>query len=52
MGERLSVVFVVERSQENEIPSQICGKICMTDSGNNQILVIIYHFTKLAEAVP
>ena len=26
--------------------------ICMTDSGYNQILVIIDHFTKLAEAVP
>ena len=27
-------------------------KICMTDSGYNQILVIIDHLTKLAEAVP
>ena len=27
-------------------------KICMTESGYNQILVIIDHFTKLAEAVP
>ena len=28
------------------------SKICMTESGYNQILVIIDHFTKLAEAVP
>ena len=28
------------------------SKICMTDSGYKQILVIVDHFTKLAEAVP
>ena len=27
-------------------------KICMTDSGYNQVLVMIDHFTKYAEAVP
>ena len=26
-------------------------KICITDSGYNQVLVIIDHFTKYAEAV-
>ena len=29
-----------------------CEKFCMTESRHNQILVIIDHFTKLAEAVP
>ena len=28
------------------------GELCMTDSGYNQILAIIHHFTKLAEAKP
>ena len=27
-------------------------KICMTDSGYNRVLIMIYHFTKYAEAVP
>ena len=36
----------------NEVVQIDHQKICMTESGYNQILVIIDHFTKLAEAVP
>ena len=42
----------VERSEFNEVVQIDHQKICMTESGYNQILVIIDHFTKLAEAVP
>ena len=42
----------VESSEFNEVVQIDHQKICMTDWGNNQILVIIDHFTKLAEAVP
>ena len=42
----------VESSEFNEVVQIDHQKICMTDSGYNQILVIINHFTKLAEAVP
>ena len=42
----------VECSEFNEVVQIDYHKICMTDSGYNQILVIIDHFTKLAEAVP
>ena len=42
----------VESSEFNEVVQIDHQKICMTDSGYNQILVIIDHFTKLAEAVP
>ena len=42
----------VESSQFNEVVQIDHQKICMTDSGYNQILVIIDHFTKLAEAEP
>ena len=41
-----------ESSEFNEVVHIAHQKICMTDSGYNQILVIIDHFTKLAEAVP
>ena len=41
--ESLEFIEVVQRDRQ---------KICMTDSGYNQILVIIDHFTKLAEAAP
>ena len=39
----------VESSKFNEVAQVYHQKICMTESGYNQILVIIYHFTKLAE---
>ena len=42
----------VESSEFNEVVQIDHQKICMTDSGYNQILVIIEHFTKLAEVVP
>ena len=42
----------VESSESNEVVQIDHQKICMTESGYNQILVIIDHFTKLAEAVP
>ena len=42
----------VESSEFNERVQIDHQKICMTESGYNQILVIIDHFTKLAEAVP
>ena len=42
----------VESSEFNEVVQIDHQKICMTDSGYNQILVLIDHFTKLAEAVP
>ena len=41
----------VESSEFNEIVQIDHQKICMTESGYNEILVIIDHFTKLAEAV-
>ena len=43
---------MVESSEFNDIVQIDHQKICMTESGYNQILVIIDHFTKLAEAVP
>ena len=42
----------VESSEFNEVVQIDHQKICMTESGYNQLLTIIYHFTKLAEAVP
>ena len=42
----------VESSEFNEVVQIDHQKICMTESGYNQILVIIDYFTKLAEAVP
>ena len=42
----------VENSKFNEVVQIDHQKICMTESGYNQTLVIIDHFTKLAEAVP
>ena len=42
----------VDSSEFNEVVQKDHQKICMTESGYNQILVIIDHFTKLAEAVP
>ena len=41
----------VESSEFKEVVQIDQQKICMTESGYNQILVIIDHFTKLAEAV-
>ena len=59
------VVSTGERPQETKIPSavnRIIGfdevvqidhqKICMTATGYNQVLVVIDHFTKYAEAAP
>ena len=42
----------VESSEFNEVVQIDHQQICMTESGYNQILVIIDHFTKSAEAVP
>ena len=42
----------VESSEFNEVVQIDHQKICMTESEYNQIMVIIDHFTKLAEAVP
>ena len=42
----------VESSEFNEVVQIDHQKICMANSGYNQILVIIGHFTKLAEVVP
>ena len=42
----------VESSEFNEVVQIDHQKISMAESGYNQILVIIDHFTKLAEAVP
>ena len=42
----------MESSEFNEVVQIDHQKICTTESGYNQILVIIHHFTKLAEAVP
>ena len=42
----------IESSEFNEVVQIDHQKICMTDSGYNQVLVMIDHFTKYAEAVP
>ena len=42
----------IESSECNEVVLIDRQKICMTDSGYNQILVMIDHFTKYAEAMP
>ena len=42
----------LDSSDINEVVQIDHQKICLTESGYNQILVIIVHFTKLAEAVP
>ena len=42
----------VQRSEFNEVVQIDHQKVCMTETGYNQILVMIDHFTKLAEAVP
>ena len=41
-----------ESLEINEVVQIDHQKFCMTDTGYNQILVIIDHFKKLAEAVP
>ena len=42
----------IESSEFNEVVQIDRQKICVTDSGHNQVLVMIDHFTKYAEAVP
>ena len=42
----------IESSEFNEVVQIDHQKICMTDSGYNQVLVMIDNFTKYAEAVP
>ena len=42
----------IESSEFNEVVQIDHQEICMTDSGYNQVLVMIDHFTKYAEAVP
>ena len=42
----------IESSELNEVVQIDHQKICMTDNGYNQVLVMIDHFTKYAEAVP
>ena len=52
-SKEVAISFTIERSSEfNEVVQIDHQKICMTDSGYNQVLVMIYHFTKYAEAVP
>ena len=49
----MSVMPTGQGSKEvNEVVQIDHQKICMTDSGYNQDLVMIDHFTKYAEAVP
>ena len=43
---------LIGSSEFNEVVQIDQKNICMTDSGYNQVLVMIYHFTKYAEAVP
>ena len=42
----------IESSDFNEVVQIDHQKICMTDNGYNQVLVMIDHFTKYAEAMP
>ena len=42
----------IESSEFNEVVQIDHQKICMTNNGYNQVLVMIDHFTKYAEAVP
>ena len=42
----------IESSEFNEVVQIDHQKICIAESAYNQILVIIDHFTKYAEAVP
>ena len=42
----------IESSEFNEVVQIDHQKFCMTDSGYNQVLVMIDHFMKYAEAVP
>ena len=42
----------IESSELNEVVQIDYQKMCMTDSGYNQVLVMIDHFTKYAEAAP
>ena len=42
----------IESSEFNEVVQIDHQKICMTDSGYNQVLVMIDHFTKYIESVP
>ena len=42
----------IESSEFNEVVQIDHQKICMTDNAYNQVLVMIDHFTKYAEAVP
>ena len=43
---------VVESSGFNEVVQIDHQKICMTATGYNQVLVMIDHFTKYADATP
>ena len=45
-------LHLIESSEFNEVLQIDHQKICMTDSGYNQVLVMIDHFTKYAAAVP
>ena len=50
-GEKSSEI-TIESSEFNEEVQIDHQKICVTDSGYNQVLVMLDHFTKHAEAVP
>ena len=54
MGNSMSVMPTGQGSKKIAISFAVnrVHKICMTDSGYNQVLVMIDHFTKYAEAVP
>ena len=44
--------IAIESFEFNEVVQIDHQKICMTDSGYNQFLVMVDHFTKYVEAVP
>ena len=44
--------YSIESAEFNEVVHIDHQKICVTDGGYNQVLVMIGHFTKYAEALP
>ena len=50
-SKELAISFAVESFEFNEVVQIDHQKLCITDSGYNQVLVMIDHFTNYAEAV-
>ena len=46
------LLFLLQSIESSEINEVVHQKICMTDSGYRQVLVMLDHFKKYAEAVP